>query len=208
MLELVDSLFAYFKKNDKNAHIDESDSLIFSLGLFLLFFGLVSFGSSLYEFKFSKYIEVPNTILLGISIFSLYFLLVMKLEKGSRKSVLIILTFPLVTLISLFFYEVKADLDQANNGLSLIALSLTLLFMPLDKLGEKSEERRKELREQFFSEREDARYALIEELTEENGELHDTINGLLDRNHESVVEIGKLKANIAELNDQLKQLKV
>lgn len=171
-------LYYYFKKNDKNAHIDESDALIGSIATLLLIFGVGTFLNSFYSGFFAKYLVIPDLVFFGISIFSLYFLIVMKLERGSRKSSLLMCTFPFIASLIFLFHILKLDLSEANNGLSLIALSLTLLFMPMDKFEEEHQIKMKEIEKNYYAKKEKAKDEFIESLEAHNKELLEVIGDL------------------------------
>lgn len=205
--KLFGRLYYYLKKNNKDVHIDESDALILSLGFLLLLFGVNAFVSSLYDSFFAKYLFIPNIAIFAISIFSIYFLLVMKLEKGSRKSILLMYIFPVIFFVTFAFYLLKIDLSQANNGLSLVALSLTFLFMPIDKLKEKSKEKIKAIDELSFVQKEKIRDEMIDHLRDHNKNLLGIIDDLLTRQEGYSDKIEKSISELKRFDQKIDSIK-
>lgn len=112
----------------KDSPYDESDMLISSLGLLLLIFGILII---------SQKFEIHDSLFLGTAVFALLYGLFSSLEGGWIKNVLFRLLFPITAGIVFTLLDLKVDLQDWNNALSLFALSFTFFFLPDKKYSEK-----------------------------------------------------------------------
>ena len=184
-------------KNNEEAHIDESDSLILSLGFFLMFFSWYVIGGS---FRDPGSFVIPDFILLPITIFSLYFLLVMQQKRGSIKSILLVFTFTIVVVISMILYSLNPNMDELNNGLSLLALSFTLIFMPVDKEEKKYAKEKEEMNQKSI----ETRDKMIEELLKENKRLG---KSLTDVGKEFEAYQTKIESQVDSIESKITELR-
>lgn len=120
------------QKSDYNLRSfhDESDSLIISLASFVF-----AVGASVTVNEF----PVPNSLFLGTAVFALYFSLASLLKTGRIKTGLMTTIFPITSIIVVALLKFNADINAINNGLSLIALSLSLWIIPNQKSKDRSE---------------------------------------------------------------------
>ena len=166
--------------------VDESDSLVMSLGISILFFSiLVTFG----------WFNIPDPLFLATAIFALYFSFAMSYKNSILKTIFLILTFPITTYSVFIIQELTTDLNRINNGLSLLALSFSLLFMPIKKLEEKTSKKISANNEKLI-ERQDV-YITTLEL---NNQRLDAINNSLIADFKRVSsEIDRLQNDLSEL---------
>lgn len=107
----------------KSLH-DDSDSLIVSLSFFVAVLGF---------FIMSNFFEIPSSLFLGTAVFALYFSVVSLFRTGDFKTICTMITFPLTGFVSFLFIKYSNDINDINNGLSLIALSVSLMIIPFQK---------------------------------------------------------------------------
>ncbi len=122
------SLLSLIKNEQEEYRIgsfhDESDALIISLAGFVL-----AIGASVTVSEF----PVPDPLFLGTAVFALYFSLVSLLKTGKLKTTLTLVIFPVTSLFVIRLINLHVDINTVNNGLSLIALSVTLWVIPGQK---------------------------------------------------------------------------
>lgn len=178
------------KRIDRGGHllnVDESDSLIMSLGFSILFFSiLVTFG----------WFNIPDPIFLATAVFALYFSLAMSFKNSTFKTIFLVLTFPVTTYCVFIIQELTTDLNRVNNGLSLFALSFSLLFMPLKKLEEKTSKKI----EKFSKDTIDVQQKHIKLLKERNELLSEENKGFREDVKKLKFEVDKLQSEIATLS--------
>lgn len=116
----------------KDSPHDESDMLISSLGLLLLIFGFLII---------SQKFEIHESLFLGTAVFALLYGLFSSLDGGWIKNLFLRLLFPITAGIVFTLLNLKVDLQDWNNALSLFALSFTFFFLPDKKYSEKLNKR-------------------------------------------------------------------
>lgn len=122
-----------FEEEEKEYNLlrlhDESDSLITSLGYSILLFGLLV--------VMDRFV-IPNPLFLATAVFALYFSLTSMMKPSFYKTVAMSLTFPLTAFLVMQLMDYHLDINTINNGLSLIALSISLIIIPRQKIKQRS----------------------------------------------------------------------
>lgn len=165
--------------------VDESDSLVMSLGISILFFSiLVTFG----------WFNIPDPLFLATAVFALYFSLAMSYKNSIIKTIFLTLTFPITTYSVFIIQELTTDLNRINNGLSLLALSLSLLFMPIKKLEEKTSKKISASNEKLIEKQD----VYISTLELNNQRLDEINNSLIDDLKRFSSEIDRLRHELSK----------
>lgn len=119
-----------FNVHEKEEGNDISYGLIRSFGLSLMFAAVfVAYGLFV----------VPNTLFLGAAILALTLSFVASLKNGFTKSIIVNFIVVIVALFVAVAVFLKLDLNALNNGLSLLALSFSFMFLPSKTNKEKME---------------------------------------------------------------------
>lgn len=119
-----------FNVHEKEEGNDISYGLIRSFGLSLMFAAVfVAYGLFV----------VPDTLFLGAAILALTLSFVASLKNGFTKSIIVNFIVVIVALFVAVAVFLKLDLNALNNGLSLLALSFSFMFLPSKTNKEKME---------------------------------------------------------------------
>lgn len=168
--QLADYRRSLIKKEKKEYEnyllLDESDLLIFSLGGSIWMFGITTI--------FSNDSTIPNVFFLATALFTLHFSLTSILRPSFYKSLLTMMTFPNITVLCAWILLKDFDLNRINNGLSLVALSISLTLIPLQKKKTQKEARNNKVKNEIIEdlhEKVDEQEALIIKMTEELNRL-------------------------------------
>jgi len=128
------ALLKHFSKVKKEYDLrtlhDESDALIYSLASLVFTIGLLVIPKSF---------EVPKELFLFTAIFALYFSLVSLLKTGPFKINAIVSSFPVALVCTTALTTYGANIDAINNGLSLIALGVSLTLIAPQKRKERNQ---------------------------------------------------------------------
>lgn len=156
------------EKNDYKNYLllDESDLLIFSLGGLVWIFGMTT--------VFSNDSLVPNVFFLATAVFALHFSLTSILKPSFFKILITMMTFPNVSALCFWILLKDFDLNRINNGLSLVALSISLTLIPFQKKKNRQEAKNNKVKNDIIEnlhEKIDEKDALILKMKEELNSL-------------------------------------
>lgn len=124
----------------------EIDTFVISLGVIAVVSGIaVSFD----------YFKIPDYIFFCLALFAFFLAGVSLMQPGYKKNIVLFLSIFLPFIISLFLKNQSWSFNSLNNGLSLIALSLSIILLPSARIKREDEQREIEGLESQIEERDD-----------------------------------------------------
>lgn len=108
----------------------DSDMIAMGIGILLASTGVF----------ISFYPELNDLVLLGLGIFALIFGVASTIKNTSLRNTLILFSFIAPFIIGLSIKDLALDLNNINNGLSLIALSYTIFIIPFSRTRQEREQ--------------------------------------------------------------------
>jgi len=121
---------------EKLKKYNETDTFVMSFGFVLILCSI---------FLIFKTFELSPNIFFGLATFALYLGIVSLIKPGNLKKVLSGFSLPFSFLITLYFQSTGADLNNWNNALSLLALSLSIMLLPSSRIKNQQEEEKIEV---------------------------------------------------------------
>lgn len=177
------------KEYDLRSLHDESDALIYSLASFVFTIGLLVIPKSF---------EVPNALFLFTAIFALYFSLVSLLKTGTFKINAMIFSFPFALVATTALTTYGANIDDINNGLSLIALGISLMLIAPQKRKERNQLQLNKLKNDMLLEQDETNRKQ-EKIIESLQKSLNKFNEIFDQKDGMVEEMDALKNDIEVL---------
>lgn len=187
------SILRGFKREKTESELrishDESDALITSLASTVGSFGfLVAFSS----------FSIPNPLFLATAVFALYFSIVSLFKTGNFKTNSMIATFPLTSIIVFTLINFHVDINNINNGLSLMALSVSLMIIPYQKGKERSQLKIAILKNDIILEQ--------DQTIRKQEKIIATLEKSIDDLNKALVQTEEVSKEIDALKDELKTL--
>lgn len=157
-----------------------TDSDMIAMGI-----GILLAGTGVF---ISFYPELNDFVLLGLGIFALIFGVASTIKNTSLRNTLILFSFIAPFIIGLSIKDFTFNLNNINNGLSLIALSYTIFIIPFSRTRQEREQQEVNILRDKIND-------LLEEIDTKNGLINnhdrDTFNRLKE------FELGHIKEKAA-----------
>lgn len=187
------SLLSAFKKESTEYELrtfhDESDALITSLASTVGSFGyLVAFSS----------FSIPNALFLATAVFALYFSVISLFKTGNLKTYFMIATFPLTSMIVYAIIYFDLNVNNINNGLSLLALSVSLMIIPYQKSKERSKMKISKLKNEMILEQDEG--------IRKRDEIIKALEKSIEDLNKALVQTEEVSKEIDLLKDELKTI--
>lgn len=172
-----------FEEEEKEYNLsrlhDQSDSLISSLGYSILLFGVLVVMDRFF---------IPNPLFLATAVFALYFSLTSMMKPSFYKTIAMSLTFPLTAFLVLKLMDYHVDINTINNGLSLIALSISLIIIPRQKIKQRSRSKVNKLKNDIIKD--------LSDVVDRQNNVIDSMQTSLDEYKTLSAEIKSIKAEL------------
>lgn len=183
------------KEYDLRSFHDESDALIYSLASLVMCIGVLVIPQSF---------DVPKVLFLFTAIFALYFSIVSLLKTGTFKTCAMIFSFPFAMIVITALVTYGANIDDINNGLSLIALGLSLTYIVPQKRKERSQLKINKLKNDMLLDQDETirkQEESIKSLTLHLEKLEGRLDGIISKESDKISkQIYTLEHEIEELS--------
>lgn len=170
------------KEHDLRSFHDESDALIYSLASLIMCIGTLVIPQSF---------DVPKVLFLFTAIFALYFSIISLLRTGTFKTCAMIFSFPFAMILTTALVTYGANIDDINNGLSLIALGLSLTYIVPQKRKERRQLKINKLKNDMLLDQDQtirAQEANITVLSNHLKKLEERIDNIISKQNEEMLE--------------------
>lgn len=178
------------KEYDLRSFHDESDALITSLASFVL---------SLGGLVISNVFEIPSMLFLATAVFASYFSVVSLFKTGSFKTGFMVLIFPFTMIATTALIQYDADINDINNGLSLIALGVSLMIISPQKRKERRQLKINKLKNDMLLNQDE----MIREREKQIKELKDSNEKLQQNLDKANVVLREIESMKNDLDDYL-----
>lgn len=184
------------KEYDLRSFHDESDALIYSLASLIMCIGALVIPQSF---------DVPKVLFLFTAIFALYFSVISLFRTGTFKTCAMIFSFPFAMIITTALVTYGANIDDINNGLSLIALGLSLTYIVPQKRKERYQLKINKLKNDMLLEQDETirkQEESIKSLTLYLEKVEGRLDGIISKESNKISkQIYALEREIEELSE-------
>lgn len=181
------------KGDESDLWIDEGDFFIMSFGFSMIIFSFLFF---------SDQFEIPDLLFLGATIFSVYFLIVTTTIKPRTilRFFAIGFAFPTAIFLTMLIASSGYDISKINSTLSLVAIGISLIYLPKQKIRERDQYETNKLKNEMLKEN----YLYMKQqdkLLDKWSELYTVIEDLGKQNEVPVEKIDDLLIDSETLPD-------